>query len=726
MPDPIDWPRSRDRIAADNRAEVEGWSEERVADLTAQGMPLEDARRRAREEFGDVDRATRYAERQDVLASIRRRLRVWVEEIGGDVRIAARTLARTPTVTAVVLLTFALGIGATTAVYSVVHAMLLRPLAFGNESSLMWIATTDNGVIRPGAGGARVSGAGVAALMEHTTSFTGFVSVSQGTYVFADVDRREQIIGASFTVDGFDVLEAYPAIGRAFTAADVDVQPQPVILLDELWRGRFGADSGIIGRRIEIDGERCEVIGVMQPGFRVPTYEAAELLSPAVNRRAIPSPAYVNAWQVRIGRVFGRLKAGVTREAAEADVRRAMRGVQSEFPRTHAGVEARLVPIRNALTGKAKPRLLVLLGAATFVLLIACANIAGILLARAMARRHEMAVRVVLGAGRRRLARQFLAEGVVLAIVGAGLGLAFAQIGIVALRRIASASLPMGTTFALEPRVLAFAIGIAVIAALSTSLVPALGATRVNGVALRHEPRITDSRASRRLRLGLVGAQLAIAVVLLVGAGLFVRTLRGLAAIDLGYSTERIITFRPRFIRPMSDAEQDAYYASLYTQVHAIPGVQSIGAGYVPTSGDGTVTPIQLEGVEATDRRLDARLTPASDEYFVTLGIPVVRGRTFNADDHSRAPWVVVVSNGLAKRLRASGDAIGMRIKPSPDKPWATIVGVVGDVMSGAADAPMPTVYTSFRQDHWPMSVSIEVRTTGVPESLFPAIREAL
>src|SRR5262245_19838408 len=186
MPDPIDWPRSRDRIAADNRAEVEGWSEERVADLTAQGMRLEDARQRAREEFGDVDRATRYARRQDVLASIRHRLRVWVEEIAGDVRIAARTLARTPTVTTVVLLTFALGIGATTAVYSVVHAMLLRPLAFGNESSLMWLATTDNGVIRPGAGGARFSGAGVAALLERTTSFTGFASVSQGTFVFAD------------------------------------------------------------------------------------------------------------------------------------------------------------------------------------------------------------------------------------------------------------------------------------------------------------------------------------------------------------------------------------------------------------------------------------------------------------------------------------------------------------------------------------------------------------
>src|SRR5262245_35522042 len=225
MPEPIDWPRSRDRIAADNRAEVEGWIEERVADLTAQGMRLEDAQRRARNEFGDIDRATRYAERQDVVASIRQRLRFWVEELVADVRIAARMLARTPTVTAVVLLTFALGIGATTAVYSVVHAMLLRPLAFGNESSLMWIATTDNGVIRPGLGGARVSGAGVAALLERTTSFTGFVSVSQGTYVFADVDRREQIIGASFTVDGFDVLEAYPAIGRAFTAADVDVQP---------------------------------------------------------------------------------------------------------------------------------------------------------------------------------------------------------------------------------------------------------------------------------------------------------------------------------------------------------------------------------------------------------------------------------------------------------------------------------------------------------------------
>jgi putative ABC transport system permease protein len=726
MPEPIDWPRSRERIVADNRAEVDAWIEERVAALAAQGMRLEDARRLALEEFGDVDRATRYAERQDVVANTRHRVGSWLEELAADVRIAARTLARTPMVAAVVLLTFALGIGATTAVYSVVHAMLLRPLAFGNESSLMWIAATDNGVIRPGASGARVSGAGVAALLDRTTSFTGLVSVSPGTFVFADGNHREQMFGASFTVGGFDVLEAYPAIGRAFTAADVDAQPQPVILLDDLWRGRFGADTGIVGRRIEIDGQRCEVIGVMPRGFRVPTYEAAELLTPAVNRRAMRSPVYVNAWQVRIVRVFGRLKPGVSREAAEVDVDRAMREVQTEFPRTHAGVEARLVPMRTALTGNAKPRLLILLAAAMLVLLIACANIAGILLARAMARRHELAVRVALGAGRKRLVRQFLAEGVVLATVGATLGLMFAQFGIGALRRIASASLPVGTTFTLEPSVLAFAIGVAVLAALSTSLVPALGATRVSSVALRDEPRVSDSRASRSLRLGLVAAQLAVAVVLLVGAGLFVRTLRGLAAVDLGYSTERIITFRPRFARPMSESEQDAYYTSLYAQVRAVPGVVSVGAGYVPTSGDVTLTPMQFEGVEVTDRRLDVRTTPASDDYFATLGIPVVRGRTFNADDHSRAPWVVVVSNGLAKQLRPGGDAIGMRIKPSAEKPWATIVGVVGDVLSRAADLPTPTVYTSLRQDHWNLSVSIEVRTAGDPDVLLPAMREAV
>lgn len=727
MPDPIHPTRSREQIAAENRAELESWIEERAEALAARGMPLEEARRRAVEEFGDVRLAEQYAGQQDVAADRRVRVLLWVEELASDLRIAMRTLARTPTVTAVVLLTFALGVGATTAVFSVVHATLLRALPYGNEATLVYLPAVDNGVIRPGLGGARHSAAALVALRERTTSFSGIAGVSMGNGVLRGNGEPEQLWMADVTQNAFDVLQARPAIGRTFRPSEASgaASDRVVLLFDGLWRRRFGADSSIVGRTIDFGNERREVIGVMPPGFRVPTYEQAELLAPFDLDGLSRNP---NTSQVRAQRLFGRLKPGVSLSVAQADMDRAMRTLQTEWPRFFGGIETRLVPIRTAVAGQARGRLLVLMGAAVFVLLIACANVAGVLLARALARGHELAVRVALGAGRRRLIRQFLAEGIVLAAVGAALGLLVAQAGIVALRVIVETVLPTGTTFALEPRVVLVAIGTAILAAFASALLPAFGATRTLGSALRRdESRASSSRANRRLRLGLVGAQLAVSVVLLVGAGLFLRTLDRLAALDLGYATEHALTFRPQFTQPKSNAEQDAYYASLYAGLRAIPGVISVGGGNVPTSGQGTVTGLAIAGRPVDNTRLpDVRYTPASDDYFATLRIPVVRGRTFTPMDREGAPWVAVVSAGLAKQLWPGGDAIGARVKVEANKPWATIVGVVGDVRMGGADAPQPSVYTSQRQDHWPGAGWVVLRAEADPAALAASVREVV
>ena len=559
--------RSREKIAADNRAELDGWIDERAAALVARGLQPEEARRRALEEFGDVGVASRYAEHQDVAADRRVRILLWAEELASDLRIAARTLARTPTVTSVVLLTFALGIGATTAVFSVVHAMLLRPLPYGDEGTLVYLQPLDNGVVGPNA---RFSAATLVELRERTTSFTGIASVEQGNYIVAENGDPEQIAGSALSGNAFELLELRVALGRGFTSEDAAAAGRILILSDDLWRRRFGADSAIVGRTIELSGSRREVVGVMPPGVRVPTYEGSQLWTPRDFSNILANPT---ARHVRNFRLVARLEPGVTRAAAQADVDRAMRSLQTELPQAYGGIDARLVPIRTAVAGDAKPRLLLLMGAAAFVLLIACANVSGILLSRAIARGHELSVRVALGAGRRRLARQFLVEGVVLAVCGVAFGLLVAQFGIGVLRQIATTALPVGTVFALEPRVLVFAVAVATAAALACSLVPAIAATRVRGVALRRDDgKASLSRANRRLRLGLVAGQLAVSVVLLVGAGLLLRTLHRLSSLDVGYATDHALTFRLPFTRPKSDAEQDAFYASLYRAIARHPG----------------------------------------------------------------------------------------------------------------------------------------------------------
>jgi predicted permease len=712
--------RTREEIGADNRAELDAWIDERVSALVEGGVDPDEARRRALEEFGDVAAAARYADGEDAAADRRVRVFLWIGELASDLRIAARTLARTPAVTAVILSTFALGIGAATAVFSVVHAMLIRPLPYGDESTLVQFQPVENGVLRPAA---RYSAVAIEALRERTTSFVVIGGVDMGNAILMEGDP-EQVMTSGFTTGAFDALQARAAIGRTF--ADSEEGSPVVVLLDGLWRRRFGADPNIVGRSIEIARtERLEVIGVMPPDFRVPTYEAAELIASRNITSILRNP---NSAQVRVQRLFARLKPGVSVHTAQADVDRVMGALQTEFPRWFGGIGTRLVPIRTAVAGDARPRLLILMGASLFVLLIACANVAGILLSRAMARRHELWVRVALGAGRRRLLRQFLAEGVMLAIVGAAVGIAVADRGIAALRQIVAPALPAGTVFTLEPRVLLFAIATAIAVALIASLVPALAATRETATGLRRgDGRTSASRAARRMRLGLVATQVAVSIVLLMGAGLLIRTLHRLSTLDVGYAPEHVLTFRPFFTRSTSAEAQDAFHASMYEQLRSVPGVVSVGGGNIPMMGQSTLTGLEIEGRLVDRQRLpEVRYTTASDDYFDALGIPLVRGRRFAATDRSGAPPVAVVSVTLAKQLWPDGDPIGARVRSEPIRPWSTIVGIVGDVRSGPVDAPVPSLYTSQRQDRWPGTSPVALRAEGDPTALFAAVRQAM
>ena len=709
--------RSRHDLQSENREELAAWLDERIEELIALGEDRHEARRLATAEFGNVQVALEYADRQDAAADRRMGFLQWGEELLSDLRIAARTLSRTPAVTGVVLLTLALGVGAATAVFSVAHAMLRRPLPYGGEDSLVYLAATDDGAIRPGLGGGRHSATALMALRERTSAFAGIAGITMGNGVLRGVGDPEQLWMVSVTTDAFDVLQARAAIGRTFVAEDAE---RPVVVLvDDLWRRRFAADPAIVGRTIDYAGASREIIGVMPPGFRVPTYEAAELVTPQILTPILRSE---NSRNLRFLRLVAR--ANTELSSAQADVDRVMQTLRMESPRAFERIDTRVVPIRTAVAGDARPRLLVLMGAALFVLLIACANVAGVLLSRGLARHSELAVRVALGAGRARLIRQFLAEGVALGTAGTVAGLAIAQLGIAFLRQIADTTLPAGTRFALEAPVMWFGIATSVVTAIAATLVPAMTATRQPASALRRDNgRSTSSRTTRSLRLGLVAAQLAVAVVLLVGAGLLLRTLQRLAHLDLGYATDHALTFRPQFTSPKSNAEQDAFYASLYAGLRAIPGVAAVGGGNVPTGGVSSLASLAIEGRTERGRLPDVRYTPASDDYFTVLRIPVMRGRVFNPGDHDTAPWVAVISAGLAQQLWPGSDPIGARVRVAPDKPWATIVGIVGDVRMGGAESAQPSIYTSQRQDHWPGASPIVVRVEADPAGLAAEVR---
>ena len=713
--------RSRDAIRAENREELEAWIDERADELAATGLSQDAARRQALDEFGDAAAAARYADRQDAAADRRIRVVQWTEESVADIRIAIRMLARAPALTAVVLLTLALGVGATTAVFSVAHALLLRPLPYGSEHSLAYLAATDDGAIRAGLGGGRHSATALTELRQRTSTFTGIAGITMGNGILRGDGDPEQVWAANVTVNAFDVLQAGAARGRTFNRDESG--RNVAVLMDGLWRRRFNADPAIVGRSIDYGGAQLEVIGVMPPGFRVPTYEAAELATP---QRLDNILRGASSRHVRFLRLFGRTSSQ-DQETAQADVDRVMRMLASESPREFDRVGTRLVPIRTAVAGDARPRLLVLMGAALFVLLIACANVAGVLLSRGVARHSELAVRTALGARRGRLIRQLLAEGVVLAAFGAALGLLVTQLGVAFLRRIAETTLPAGTVFGVESSVAWFGIGTAVVTALLAALLPALTATRRIGSPLRRAVgRATTSRSHRLARLTLVGAQLAVTIVLLVGAGLLLRSLQRLQALDLGYATDHALTFRPQFTAAKSNAEQDTFYETLYANLRRIPGVVAVGGGNVPTGGASSLATVTVEGRGDAGRPPDVRYTPASDEYFAALRIPLIRGRLFSATDRDGAPWVAVVSVGLAQQLWPDGNPIGARVRLAPDRPWATIVGIVGDVRMGGADTPSPSIYTSQRQDHWPGGAPIVVRTEGDPATVTGFVRETV
>ena len=694
----------RDRIRREVEEEVRFHLERKVEALMARGLSREEAEREAARRFGDVDDVKEEMERMSRNRAWRERLDELRDGWRQDVGYAARQLLRSPLFTAVVVLTLALGIGANTAIFSVVDGILFRPLPFPDSDELVnvWSDVTERG----GPDDEWLSFPNFHDLRERTRTLEALAAWGGGPATWTDPETPEQLLRAVVTHPMLPgILGVDPALGRTLTAADDRPDAPPVIVLaHSFWQSALGGDPGVVGTSLTLNGESHEVVGVMPEGFRPPFVPNASFWSPARIDPATRDCRGCFSW-----RAVGRVADGVAVEAAAREMRQLGDRLAAEHPESNTGMTFTAVPLRDDLVAPAEAALLALLAAVGMVLLVACLNVANLLLVRATGRTSELAMRSALGAGRGRLVRQLLTESLVLAALGGAAGLVLAWFGTDLLVRLAPDGTPRIEEVAVDGRVLAFTLTLATLAGLAFGLVPAL---RVAGADLhdflRDGARGAVGTAGARLRSALVVGQVAAALVLLLGAGLLVRSAQNLATADLGFDPAGVTSFRLTLLPDRyPEREQLATFAAgLEERLAAIPGVTSVGiTSTVPLTGfDGDVTffvegrPLPPPGER--DAAWYRRITPT---YLGTMDIELVRGRGFTDADGATDPPVIVVNETLASRFFPDEDPIGRRITfgdpTDPEATWREIVGVASDIRNfGIREGSRNAVYAPWAQ----------------------------
>ncbi len=633
-----------------------------------------------------------------------------------DLRFALRTLLRSPAFAGVATLTLALGIGAVATLFSVVDGVLLRPLPFREPDRLVAVSP------------ALLRGEYVLA-RDRSRSFAELGGYQAGVgFGLSGGGEPERVTGAYASTNLFAALGAEPLLGRGFAAGEDQPGRGGVVVLGHgLWRRRFGADPAVVGRTVTLDGQPRTVVGVMPAEFRFPSAET-ELWVPV---SLDPAPHAVGAlWGMGGFQAVGRLAPGATPRQALAELGALARAMRAEnplwTPPEPYRADAAVVPLRDAVVGEVRPTLLVLLAAVGFVLLIACANVANLLLARGLGRGREMALRSALGAGRGRLVRQLLTESLVLALAGGAAGLLLATWGLRWLVAALPADTPRLAEVALDGRVTALALGATLLTGVAAGLFPAWRVTRseLQG-PLREGAGAGGGR--RRLSGVLVAAEIGLAMVLVVGAGLLIRSVRALVAVDPGFRTERVVSARidPPESLYGDPARQRAFYAEVLGRVQALPGVGAAGlTSQLPLGGEPSPWATAVEGVT-----LDPNALPMFDrravtpEYLRTLGVRLVRGRAFTAADREGAPPVALVDEAAARRFWPGEDPVGKRIGHPWANDWMTVVGVVAEVRSaGLAGEQNPAYYAPFAQKPG-AGMTLVARTTSSPEALAGSLR---
>jgi len=722
------------RLGLDARAEVDDelafHGEQRARDYERRGLTPDAARAAALARLGDVQAVRR--ECAALLAEERRaeRRRDWFGDLAQDVRFGLRTALRAPLFSLLAVVTLALGIGANAAVFGVVKSVLLDALPYRDADRLVRVygrfldGSHERGPLSAGT---------VHDVIERQRSFESvayFNGVVDDVVVGGEDGPR---VGTRAWVDPslFRTLGVTPALGRAFLADDVGDTARVVVLSHAAWQRQFAGDPAAIGRDVRVNGIPRTVIGVLPRDFVGPMGEADYFF-------ALPLDVWLRDPVAARGSHFlgavARLRSGVTPEAGERELVAISEALAREYPDDNRSIRLHAPPLRDAMVGDTRTPLLVLLASAGLVLLVACANLAGALLSRTLSRRREFAVRVAMGAGRGRLARQLLTESTLLALVGGAVGLLLARLGLAVLRGLALPALPPYAELALDPGAVAVTAVVALATGLLFGVAPALAAGRANVQGtLREESRGTsEGRRTRHLRGLLVAGQIALCVSLLAGAGLLARSLWAMTSAPLGVRPHGVLTMSVKLptqlaATPEKLVQLQQEYAD---RLRALPGVRSVAnASALPTavlSRNG----VAIEGAPraAGDAVPFVLWSAVSDDYFATLGVPLLAGRVFDARDHLQAPPTIVISESMARRFWPDGDALGARLRlgPDPKSPLITVVGIVGDVRNDPTrpDAEAIT-YAPARQAPWNAS-SFLVRTDGDPLALAAAARREL
>ena len=696
----------KEQIERELTEEVSSFVEMLTEEKMKNGMNEQDARREAMMEVGGVEQV-----KEEVRAG---RTGVSLETLMMDVRYGMRSLLKKPGFTITAVIALALGIGANTAIFSVINGVLLRSLAYANPEKIVMLwernvtGTRMQNVVSPG---------NFLDWQKQSTSFEHMAAVADQRVNLTGGRGEPEEIKAQLVSDGFfHVLGVQPFVGRFFLPEESKVGNDLVIILShQLWVHRFGANPAVIGQPVTISGRQRTVVGVMPPGFHFLDNQVKAwvpyALDPAIDYRATTG---------RFLRVVGRLKPGVSVQQAQAELTGIAKQLEQALPKFNTNWSVSVVPIHEQIVGEIRPILIVLLAAVAFVLLIACANVANLLLSRAAARQKELALRAALGAGRMRLVRQMLTESVLLALMGGVLGVLLAYWGVQLLIGFGPDNIPRLSEISIDLGVLAFTFGISLLTGVLFGMIPALQASRPDlNDALKEGSRGSTGGRSRTLRNVFVVTEVALALILLIGAGLMIRSFMQLQSVETGLNPENVLTMRaqlPRKGYPEPHHIVD-FFKKAQDRIATIPGVQAVGAiSYLPLTGelasrDGFKIPGQPPPKPGEEPGVEVRVVTPT--YFQAMGIPLLKGRLLNERDVKESR-VLLINDTLAKRYFPNVDPVGKQIEISwdgsgPDE----IVGVVGDIREGAlSKEPEPAIYWSHPREPY-SGMALVVRTSG-------------
>jgi putative ABC transport system permease protein len=685
------------------------------------GMSEEEARRAALVSFGGLDRF-----KEEARDEYRSRP---LEDLVQDLRYGIRSALGAPLFTLLAVLTLALGIGANAAVFGVVKSVLLDALPYAHADRLVRVSMgTQDGTMRRSG----VSAGAFMDIAERQRSFTRVSPFFNGIdhLVYAGAGGPQVLTFTQVGPGFFQTLGVRAPIGRTLTDADAGADDRVVVLSHDAWRRLFAGDPRALGRTLRLNGNPYKVVGVLPRGFSGPM-GSADVWLPLDLGPTLRDPVHARRrhW---LG-VVGRLAPGATLERAQRELDTLAADLAREHPDADAGHVFQGEPLRDSMVGETRTPLLLLMASAGLVLLITCANLAAALLSRTLSRRQEFAVRVALGAGRGRLIRQLLTESCLLAVAGGAAGLLLAELGLAVVRGLTLPALPAYASLSLDPGAVAVMALIALGTGIAFGVAPALSAGRANPQGtLREGTRgASESRRTRRLRGALVAGQIALCVSLLAGAGLLARSLWKMSTAPLGFDPDGVLAVTLQFSSHEYDDEavRVRFYERLEERLRALPGVTNVaGVSELPSPAMNR-NGLAIEGVTWPEKDGPPFITyvSVSDDYFRTLGIPLLQGRAFGPIDRPGTTTSIVISQSMAKRYWPNGGAIGARIRMGPDveAPWFQVVGIVGDVRNDPArPEPEPEAYGSSRQDTWMQSFLL--RTQGDPRSLVRSVQREL